>query len=109
MSTWQPRYRLKAVNYKACAKNTLKGFVDLITPAGMRIKGCAWHESHGKEWVCFPGSQYIDKASGQMKWANLLEFETDQGNDDFQLAALDALHTLLGRAAEKDGDAGSLL
>lgn len=99
------RYALQAVNYRAIGKNTLKGSVDLITPGAMRIKGVLWHESHGKEWVSMPAIPWTD-ASGGKQWRNIIEFETPEAGQMWQLAALDAIHGLLGVIAERDGEHG---
>lgn len=96
------RYSLQAVNYRAIGKNTLTGSVDLVTPGAMRIKGVLWHQSHGKEWVSMPAIPWVDDR-GDKKWRNIIEFETPEAGELWQLAALDAIHLLLGTMAERDG------
>lgn len=98
------RFTLKAVNYKAISKNTLKGRVDLITPGGLRIKEVLWHESYGKEWVSMPAIPW-ESQEGKKQWRSIIEFETPEVKDAWQMAALDAIHSLLGNTAGRGDQA----
>lgn len=98
------KLRLVAVNYRAIGKNTLKGSFDLITPAGMRFLGVMWHQGNGREWVAMPAIPYDD--DGARKWRNIFEWETPEAKEAFQMAALEALYTLLDRAGSQNDRAG---
>ncbi len=100
-----------AVDYRAQAQGTRKGFVDIEMPSGMKIRGCTWHESDGKEWVGLPGTPHLDRnkqpilnAAGKIQYTPVVELTTPKAREHWQMAALDAIHGLLGRDIGNDHD-----
>jgi hypothetical protein len=87
--------KIIASNLKSLSKNTLKGFVDLALPeVGIVLKGTAWHEKNGKQWLSPAGCSYADKTTGEIKCVNVIDFTSREAKATFQSAALVAVHKL---------------
>jgi hypothetical protein len=81
---------LIASNLRRIDKNTLIGVVDLEVPAWrLKFKGCLWHRKRDKEWLHFPGREWIDR-QGNQQFADLVELTDRDIRDRFQSAALRA-------------------
>jgi hypothetical protein len=84
---------IRCIKFCAYQKNTLKGFVDLeLTRIGLVLHDCTWHESHGKEWVSFPGRPY--EQNGEKRWQTLIEFAVGakEVREQFRKLAIEAIH-----------------
>jgi hypothetical protein len=91
------------VSFRACQKNTLRGFAVLILrPPGLLVKDVCLHESHGKRWVAFPARPYTD-ADGRQQWAAVLDFESKETWRHFQRAAVAAIDAYLHERGGGDG------
>jgi hypothetical protein len=87
--------KIVATNFKPVSKNTRKGFVDLtLLDAGMVLNETAWHEKDGSNGSPPAGRSYADKATGEVKWTNLVEFTSREAKAAFQSAGLVAVHKL---------------
>jgi hypothetical protein len=97
-----------ASNLKRIGKNTLVGTVDIEAPAWrIRFKGCLWHQKGDKQWLAFPGREWVK--DGQRQFADLVEITDPSVRDRFQRAALDAVNQLAntssgGRPGQQEGD-----
>jgi len=91
-----------ATNWRPMGKNTLVGFCDLEIPHWkLQIKGVMWHRraSDGREWISFPGREYIDK-DGSKKYVDIVVWSDRDVHFRFQRAALEAVHAIAGGPQE---------
>jgi hypothetical protein len=87
--------KIVATNFKPLPKNTLRGFIDLALPeVGIVLEGTAWHEKNGKQWLSPAGCSYADKATGEIRWVNVVDFTALEAKEAFQRAGLAAVHKL---------------
>ncbi|MFL6448693.1 MAG: hypothetical protein ACJ746_13540 [Bryobacteraceae bacterium] len=86
---------LTAADWKPLEKNTLKGFVTIILPSGVRIRDCAVHTRDGKCWISMPSKAWT-KTDGGTTYVPLVDFSSNQAPDRFQELALAAVNRLLG-------------
>jgi len=77
--------------FKGHNKNTLRGFVTLRLPSGLRIFGVTLHEQNGKRWVSLPARPYKDEA-GTEKWSPVIDIPDFTTRDRFRIAALEAIN-----------------
>lgn len=91
---------MKILKFKPYERNTLKGFIEVETPAGMIIKNLTWHKKTDgektSEWLGLPSREY-KKEDGTKGWANQLDFATKNLYWDFTNAVLEALREHLGQ------------
>jgi hypothetical protein len=83
-----------ASDWKAYEKNTLRGFVTIDLPSGMRIKECTVHEKNGKRWIGLPGKPWI-KSDGTTGYVSILDFASEETKNRWQRLALAAVDDLL--------------
>jgi hypothetical protein len=86
---------IRCIRFRRFEKNTLKGFADLeLTRVGLVLRDCTWHESHGHEWVGFPGRKY--EQNGETKWQALIEFAegAKEAREQFRKHAVEAIHAV---------------
>lgn len=81
-------------SWRPFEKNTLKGFVSILLPSGMRINDVTLHERDGKRWIGMPAQRYT-ALDGSTKFSPIVEFESDKARFRFQSLALKALDRLL--------------
>jgi len=85
-------------NWKPFHKNTMVGFLDLVLPSGMILRGCILHEKDSARWIALPARSYAND-SGGTTWVTTVEFATKEAQSRFQQAALEAMDRHLGVAA----------
>jgi hypothetical protein len=99
---------IKASGWRALAKGSLQGFVDLeLQPSGLLIHSCTLMESNGKRWIGLPGRPQVQKDGtpildpkiGKPLWKAIIEIKNREARERFQLAALRAVDVLLGKGA----------
>jgi len=88
------RRGLVITDWKPFEKNTLKGFCTIITPPGIRIKGCTAHEKDGKRWVNLPARPWTN-SDGSISYVAVIDFTDIELRKRFQDQALAALDDLL--------------
>lgn len=85
-----------ASNYKRLDRNTLIDSADLtLTRWKITFRGCLWFRKGDRQWVNFPGREWIDR-NGVTQYAELLLFIDRATHDRFQQAALAAIHAIAG-------------
>ena len=98
---------ITAANFRSHQRNSLQGFLDLHLDSGLTIHDCVWHKrADGREWIGFPGRPQTKKdgtqrkdANGKPLWSSFLEIKDKRRNEQFQKAALDAVHRLVNGGA----------
>jgi hypothetical protein len=88
------RRGLVVTDWKPFEKNTLRGFLTIITPSGLRLKECTFHEREGKRWISLPAKQWA-KTDGSISYSPLVDFVNENVRNNFQQQALAALDDLL--------------
>jgi len=91
--------KVVCTDWRSCERNTLRGFADfLLLAIELHIRDCAVHESRGKQWVQLPARPQLDQsrelvrgANGKVQYATILTFDSHEGAEDFNDAALKAL------------------
>jgi hypothetical protein len=85
-----------AENFKRLDKNTLIGSADLtVVRWKLTFRRCLWFCKGSKEWINFPGREWIDR-NGLTQYADLIKFTDRDTHDRFQQAALAAIHAVAG-------------
>jgi hypothetical protein len=92
-----------ASNWRPMDRNTLKGFLDITLPSGVRINDCTVHQKNEKRWVGLParpqtnkdGTPRLDPKTGKQAWSASVEIPDPARRARFQRAALDAVDVLL--------------
>jgi hypothetical protein len=79
----------KVSNFRAHAKESLVGFLDLTLPSGMILHDCALFKKNGKRWIGLPCKSY-KKRDGSTGWSALIEFTDNAVYGRFRDAALAA-------------------
>jgi hypothetical protein len=76
------RPRLRLLNFKPVAKNSLRGFAAVELPIGLRILDIPVLVSHGKVWAALPGKPQLDQdgrhkrdANGKAAYSPVLEWK----------------------------------
>jgi hypothetical protein len=98
---------IRASDWRAFERNTLRGFITLTLPSGMVIKECTVHHKDGREWIGLPGRPQLDRDgtprkdpnTGKLLYSNVIEIPDREARERFQAAALAAVHELLGEAS----------
>jgi hypothetical protein len=95
---------VRASNWRALQKNTLRGFVDLsLQPSGLVLRECSVHRTDaGRMWIGLPGKPQID-GEGRLRrdqndkalYAAVVDFTDKPARERFQTAALEAVEALL--------------
>jgi hypothetical protein len=93
---------MKATNWKAFEKGTLRGFFDLLLDSGLEIRGMTYHVKDGKRWVSFPSRAYEE--GGETKYTPILRIEDDARWRKFQGLAKQAVEPVMGDGAQGDQD-----
>lgn len=68
---------LKILQFRELKGSTtkLKGFMNIYLPQiGMEIYDFSVFNDNGRIWFSFPSKEYVDKESGEKKWANRIRF-----------------------------------
>lgn len=81
---------MKIIQFKNFEKNTLRGFLEVELPTGLRIRDLTLHDKNGSLWIGYPSRPYTDK-DGNTKYSNTLYFEDRETNARFQREILAAL------------------
>lgn len=82
---------LSVTNWKACEKNTLRGFFSINLPSGLTINNCALHQKkEASKWIGLPSRRYR-KDDGSTGYSPVIEFSNDDARWRFQAAALAAV------------------
>jgi hypothetical protein len=82
-----------ATDWKPFTKNTLRGFVTIVLPSGLKIKDVSLHERDGKQWIGLPSKPYR-KQDGSTTYIGIIDFETNEARYRFQDLALDAINEM---------------
>ena len=82
-----------ATEWKPLQRNTLKGFLTIVLPSGLRIKDCSLHEKNGERWVSFPAKPWT-KRDGTSSFISFLDFTSAIAKARFQKLALAAIDEL---------------
>jgi hypothetical protein len=94
-----------ANNCRPIGKGKLLGAADItVTKWRFVFYGCLYHRKGEREWISFPGKEWIDK-DGHRKFSNLCEFINHGDAKRFREVALEAVQALAAAAAEKTGGA----
>jgi hypothetical protein len=94
---------IRAFNFKALRKRSLRGYADLELPSGVILRGCSWHENeNGEQWVGLPTRAYMG-TDGSTKYAPVVEFAESarQARKRFQEQALAAIRAVAAAEAEQ--------
>jgi hypothetical protein len=90
---------MKILKFHHFERNTLKGFIEVETPAGMIIRNITWHQKVAgektSEWLSMPSREYA-KADGSKGYSNQVDFVSKNLYWDFVNAVLEALKRHLG-------------
>ena len=71
-STPSSSIQVVVVSFRPYEKNTLQGFVTLaLTPPGIVVHDCSYHQRDGKSWVAWPARSY--EKEGQTQWCRIVE------------------------------------
>jgi hypothetical protein len=81
-------------NWKPFEKNTLRGFLDLLLPSGLMLRGCTYHIKDGARWIGLPARQYRN-SDGADTWTPVVEILDKTARTRFQAAALESLDKFL--------------
>jgi hypothetical protein len=96
--------KIVASEWREIASGTLRALVTLVmTPPGLVLKDCSYHEHGGRRWVCLPVKPLLDSEGRQRRHpetgkkiiASVAQIATRSARDEFQreaLAAIDRLH-----------------
>lgn len=87
-------------SWRPHAKNTLLGFVSLITPSGLVINDCCLHQKNGSRWFAMPAKSY-DK-NGTVTWVPMVEFADKEVKERFQSEALLAINDYLASSGDEE-------
>lgn len=101
---------MRALDWKAFEKNTLRGFFTLQLQSGLVLHGLTLHrDPGGKEWIGLPGAPQIedgrhraDPATGKPAYTRIVEIPDKATRARFQTLALAAVHALLGDGVQHD-------
>lgn len=99
---------MRASNWKAIEKNTLRGFFSLHLQSGLVLHGCTFHrDPSAKEWVGLPGAPQIqdgrhrtDPATGKPAYTRIVEIPDKATRARFQTLAIEAVHALVDGPAK---------
>jgi hypothetical protein len=70
-----------------------------MTPLGLILRDCSYHEHGAKRWVCLPVKPLLDSdgrqrrhpVTGKKIIANVAQIATSSARDQFQIGALAAI------------------
>lgn len=83
---------IECVLYKELNKGTLKGIADIfVSNWKLNIFGVTVHEKDGAKWISFPSRPYVDKESGEKKFAPTMRFTERAHFNDFTKAVINAI------------------
>jgi hypothetical protein len=82
-----------AKDWKPFTKKTLRGFVTIVLPSGLKIKNVSFHERDGKQRIGLPGKPYT-KQDGSTTYVSIIDFETNEARYRFQDLALEAINEM---------------
>jgi hypothetical protein len=83
-----------ASEWKAMEKNTLRGFVTLELPSGLRIKDVSLHEREQARWISLPAIPWTGM-DGKTNYRAVIDFTSEDARRRFQGLALKAIDLLL--------------
>jgi hypothetical protein len=87
--------QFRILEFKAYAKNSLQGFLDVQTDTGMIVRGCSLHVKNGSKWIGLPQKSYT-KNDNSTVWLPVVEFSTKEALNVFRDRTLDALDRFHG-------------
>ena len=99
---------MRASDWKAVERNTLRGFCSLHLPSGLVLRDCSVHRHpEGREWVGLPGKPQMDRdgqprrdpSTGKLLYSAIIEIPDRDTREKFQAAALAAVRLLIGESA----------
>jgi hypothetical protein len=89
---------LNVADFRPLARNTLRGFVTVILPDGMRLHDCAVHVREGRAWASPPGRPIIGRDGAQLRGADgkpqfqpTVTFTSRADQDAFSGAVIEAV------------------
>jgi hypothetical protein len=98
--------KIVAIEWRKTVSGTLRAFFTIsMTPPGLVLKDCSYHEHGGKRWVCLPVKPLLDSGrtsahpsgDGRRIIASVAQIATRSARDQFQRDALAAIDKLDGR------------
>jgi hypothetical protein len=99
-----------AVNFRAVAKNTLRGFFDLHLASGLVVHECSLHQkADGARWIGLPSRPQVDGSgtvrrdqAGKTLYTPILEIPDAGRRKAFRDQALRAVDALLGVSSQTE-------
>jgi hypothetical protein len=98
--------KIVALEWRECVSGTLRAFFTIsMTPLGLILRDCSYHEHRAKWWVCLPVKPLLDSEGRQRRHpvtgkkiiASVAQIATRSARDQFQIEALAAIDRLHGR------------
>jgi hypothetical protein len=87
--------RMKLMSFRPLVKNSLRGFVSLELPNGLRLLECPVLVSHGKAWVSLPGRPILDEngrhkrdLNDKLQYAPVIQWRDRDLSDRFSDAVI---------------------
>src|SRR5215831_15483500 len=91
-----PRKRMRLLRWTPQKKGTLRGFVDIELPNGLRISDCPVHVAiSGRAWAGLPGRPQIDRddrlirQEGRAQYTRIIEWNTRELGNWFSDALIE--------------------
>jgi hypothetical protein len=81
--------RMRVISFRPLVRNTLRGFIEIELPSGLRVREISIHESHGKRWAGLPARPVLTAdgrhsvLNGKKQYASLLEWKSRDLSDEF--------------------------
>jgi hypothetical protein len=94
--------QFRVLSFKAYQKNTLQGFLDLVTDSGLIIHGCSLHQKNDSRWIGLPSKEYT-KNDNTKGWQPIVEFATKEAGYAFRDKAIEALDRFQGHGERSGG------
>ena len=92
------RPRMRLISWKPITKGSLRGFVAVELPIGLKIHDVPVLVSNGKAWAALPSKPQIDKegkhktdANGKAAYVPVLEWKNRELNDRFSAAVVEII------------------
>jgi hypothetical protein len=99
-----PKPRLRLVEWRPVARNSLRGFATVELPNGLAIANVSVHLSHGKMWASLPARPQVERdgtvrrgADGKVAYAPILKWRDRNLADGFSAAVVAAVEMQYGR------------
>jgi hypothetical protein len=98
--------KIVAIEWRKTVSGTLRAFFTIsMTPPGLVLKDCSYHEHGGRRWVCLPVKPLLDSGrtsahpsgDGRKNHRSVAQIATRSARDQFHRDALAAIDKLDGR------------